>query len=120
MKKFGVLALTLLSACGSPATRPQSTVMDQIEREVILPVGARSLEKYARLYTNIPNGQVVGIYVSSTLDNVPVGQRKWFKDIHHISKPNGVGCEIVYVIYDLNRKRVTAPFCEREKGDRSQ
>jgi hypothetical protein len=91
-------------------------MMDEIERNVTLPTGARPIGRYARSYTGIWNKTVFGVYTASPQDDVPLGYRRWFNDIHQISPPAGEGCAVVNVMYDPRDKRLVA-VCEHGSGE---
>jgi len=117
MRQIITIGLSLVAAaCGTGETPRQTAIMDKIEHGVTLPVGAAPLKTYARSYTDTWDQKVIGVYAVSTQDHVPIGGRRWFKDIQHISSPAGQGCAVVYVIYDLRKKRLATPFCKYAPG----
>jgi len=106
-------AAMLLSACGTVETRRQAATMDKIERQARMPKDALALTRYSRFYTAAKSGEVIGTYVASAYNDLPVGQRRWVKDINHLPAINDGGCSIVNVIFDPTTNRTQA-FCNGE------
>lgn len=104
-------AVVLLSACGAAENPRQAATMDMIERQVRMPKEALAFPRYSRFYTTASSGEVIGTYVASGHNDLPVGQRRWVKDIYHLPAIDDGGCFIVNVVFDPKTKRVTQAFC---------
>jgi hypothetical protein len=104
-------AAVLLSACGAAENPRQAATMDMIERQVRMPKEALALTRYSRFYTAAKSGEVIGTYVASAHNDLPVGQRRWVKDIYHLPAIFDGRCFIVNVIFDPKTNRVTQAFC---------
>lgn len=85
--------------------------MDVIEQQVHLPKDAVALDRYSRFYTEANSGEVIGTYVAGAQSGLPVGQRRWVKDIYHLPAIDDGGCFIVNVIFDPKTKKVTRASC---------
>ncbi len=85
--------------------------MDTIERQVRMPKEALALTRYSRFYTAIKSGEVIGTYVGSAHNDLPVGQRRWVSDVYHLPAINDGECFIVNVIFEPKTNRVTQAFC---------
>lgn len=85
--------------------------MDMIERQVRMPKEALALTRYSRFYTAAKSGEVIGTYVATAQNDLPVGQRRWVKDIYHLPAIDDGGCFIVKVIFDPKTNRVPQAFC---------
>jgi len=99
-----IVVMTLLGACVQPGSPQHERIMDTIERQVQLPVGARPLADYARYYATDPSGRVIAIYTTfsaPTMEdhNLPVGQRRWVEEYGHLPNMVGGGCDTVNIVY---------------------
>ncbi len=135
-----VVAALLLTNCSTPEERQQNALMDQIEKQVQLPKGARPLGDYARYYTYAENGDVHGVYLMpfndesragesceelsanftsrdvpcpslQSPDAIAVGKRKWLVDRHDLPFINDGGCMEVDVVFDPLKARVKSVDC---------
>src|SRR4051812_24975747 len=61
----------------SAVERRRGQIMDEIERQVALPAGAYAFDAYARVYTELPGGGVVGQYSHNPTERVSPGARAW-------------------------------------------
>ena len=114
--------------------------MDQIERQVRLPEGARSIEDYARYYAQSSNSKIIAKYLvpisydlgpdegcEELLENfssrevrceplpafpgIAAGERKWLEDEGELPSMSDGGCMQVTVIYDRAKSAVTSALC---------
>lgn len=60
---LALLALFAGSACSAQSSE-QEAIIETIEKAVVLPEKAGSLEEYSRNYASGPDGKVIGIYVT--------------------------------------------------------
>ena len=111
MRIEAFLAAVLLSACGAAEDPQQAATMDTIERQVRMPKEALALTHYSRFYTAAKSGEIIGTYVASAHSDLPVGQRRWVKDIYHLPAIDDGECFIVNVIFDPKTNRVTQASC---------
>ena len=105
------LAAVLLSACGAAEDSRRTATMDTIEGQVRMPKEALALARYSRFYTEAKSGEVIGTYVASAHNDLPVWQRRWVSDIYHLPAIDDGGCFIVNVIFDPKTNKVTQAFC---------
>ena len=80
--KLIAVATILLTACSSSEERKHDALMDQIEKQVRLPDGARPLTEYARYYTSDRDGRVFAVFTTfrePKFDtfNLEPGKRRW-------------------------------------------
>lgn len=106
-----IFAPLLLAACGAAENPRQAATMDVIEQQVRLPKDALALDRYSRFYTAAKSGEVIGTYVAGAHNDLPVGQRRWVKDIYHLPAIDDGGCFIVNVIFDPKTNKVTQAAC---------
>jgi hypothetical protein len=111
MKIEPFFAAVLLSACGAAENPRQAATMDVIERQVRMPKEALALTRYSRFYTAANSGKVIGTYVASAHNDLPVGQRRWVTNIYHLPAIDDGECFIVNVVFDPKTNRVTQAFC---------
>jgi hypothetical protein len=114
--------------------------MGQIERQVQLPNGARTLAEYARYYASGDNGEVIAVYLipinndprpgdrcEELTENftsrqvpcapmrpawaMPAGKRRWVKDQHDLPYVNDGECAQVTVVFDKSKSAVKSAEC---------
>ena len=114
--------------------------MNQIEKQVQLPKGARPLGEYARYYADTKGGEVVAVYLipmndeirpgescAELLENfttrevpcepmhhpwaVGAGERRWVKSEQDLPFINDGGCGQVTVIFDKAKSVVKRANC---------
>ena len=90
--------------------------MESIEKQVQLPVGARSLTDYARYYANDPSGRVIAIYTTFSAPtmndhDLPVGHRRWIEEYGRLPNVVGGGCGTVNIVYYPATDRIALPAC---------
>ena len=90
-------------------------MMDQIEQRVQLRADALKLDKYARYYASDGN-RVVGTYINlvdpkNQYYDVPIGKRRWIKDLRNLPGISDGGCSVVIVIYNQVTKKVEEVSC---------
>ena len=111
MRIAPLLATMLLAACGVAEDPQQAAMMDVIEQQVRMPKEASPLSGYSRFYTTVDTGEIIGTYVASAHSGLPVGQRRWVKDIYHLPAIDDGECFIVNVTFDPKVRKVTQAFC---------
>lgn len=133
----------LLGGCSSPQERERKTLMNEIEKQVQLPKGARPLSEYARYYANKDDGVVVAVFLIPIKDDIapgesceelfenftsgkmpcepmqfewalPAGERRWFKDQRDLPWINDGGCAQVDVEFDIAKSTVKHVECNGE------
>lgn len=136
MKTLRLLLPLLVMSCGGPSD-PHSQVMDQIERNVILPAGAAQLSDYSRYYAGVKGGRVQAAFVihpeiyrqgvrdfcaSKKVRSFPCspdgksklpgpGERIWLRTPDEMPIPSGGGCEAVTFQYDPQSGEFTRREC---------
>jgi hypothetical protein len=68
-----VLAL-LLSGSSPPDIRQRDQLLDNIERSIRLPAGAKPLNSYVHYYAPAGRGMIAGMYMLPGLDDLPPGE----------------------------------------------
>ncbi len=141
MKATAIFALVIgLAACSTPEERQRAAVMDQIEKQLQLPEGARPFGEYARHYAERDNGHVVGVYLVPFEDEIrsgesceeldanfashPVprepmempkqlaaGEREWLKSPRDLPFISDGGCAQITVIFDKAKSAVLSAEC---------
>ncbi len=111
MKNAPFLTAVLLAACGPIEGPQQAATMDVIEQQVQMPKEALAISKYSRFYTTAKTGEIIGTYVASSHNDLPIGERRWVEDIYHLPAINDGECFIVNVIFDPKAGKVTQAFC---------
>ena len=106
------LALFVL-VCASGAQTEQITLMDEIERSIAMPIGARPLAEYARFYARARDGKIVGAYILPTTGvpfSLKAGERRWSDEEHVPVRLDG-GCSYVRFEYDPRTRSFLGPDC---------
>jgi hypothetical protein len=91
-----------------PTWSPDRQIIDELERTVTLPAGAKLLKQYSRYYAGtVRNGVrvVVATYISGLDVSRIVGSEAALPGVL-----DG-GCDIVNVEYDVKRHRFVQVFC---------
>jgi hypothetical protein len=96
------LAVLLLVGCSPPEQNKQSSIMDEVERDVKLPPGAAPLSQYKRYYAYDTNGNVLAEYVRGS------DQRDWVADHKSFPVISDGGCGVVNVRHNLRSGRSEA------------
>lgn len=100
-----LLALSTLAAGGGDPDPNHQKLIDEIERKVTLPAGAKRLDRYARYYLKRDH-LIEGHYVAndylrgSELANLPPGHSRWLDDPKKLPLVRSRGCSHVTVTYD--------------------
>ena len=131
--------MLLLSGCSTAEERDREAVMNQIEKQVQLPDGARPLREYARYYAE-HEGEVVAVYMIPPNDEIrpgdgceellenlttrevpcepmktdwamPAGERRWFRSEQELPFINDGGCLQITVIFDRAKAVVKSADC---------
>ncbi len=105
------IATILLMACSTVEDPQQAATMDVIEQQVRMPKEALALSSYSRFYTAARTGEIIGIYVASAHNDLPVGQRRWVEDIYHLPAIDDGECFVVNVRFEPEAGKVTETFC---------
>ena len=101
---FALAALT--AGCMPPASTRNSSLMNEIERQVRLPRGAGELHQYARYYSWIEERRKVhAVYIRGGR----LG-RRWL-NYNYIPQADVRGCNAVALTYDAEAERVEAIGC---------
>lgn len=111
MKMLALFMFVFLAACGASENSRQAALMDEIESQVQMPSEAGALDRYSRFYTQAKSGEIVGTYVKSAHDNLPIGRRRWVTDLYHLPAIDDGGCLIVNIVFDPMTKKVTQALC---------
>ena len=130
----------LLSGCSTPEERGREALMDQIEKQVQLPKGARPLSEYARYYAETGKSEVHAVYLipisgelgpgegcselteNFSLKDVPCeptadfpglapGERKWVADEDELPFMMDGGCMQVTVVFDKAKSVIRSAHC---------
>lgn len=96
------LAILLLAGCSKPEHAEQASIMDRVEKEVKLPLGAASLHQYKRYYAYDANGDVRAEYVRGP------NERQWLADYKSFPVVSDGGCVVVTVRHSLRSRRSKA------------
>jgi hypothetical protein len=133
-------AVILFSGCSTPQERDREALMNQIEKQVRLPINARSLDEYARYYADGEDGKVVAVYLipindelppdqscEELLENLmtrelpcelvksdwamPAGKRRWMKSEQNLPFISDGGCAQVTVIFEKAKSVVKSAEC---------
>jgi len=95
-------------AGAEPAWTPNRQTIDELERTVKLPAGAKSLEQYSRYYAGATrNGiqVVLATYISG------LNVSRIIASEAALPRILDGGCDIVNVEYDVKRHRFVAIYC---------
>jgi hypothetical protein len=111
-----LIATFLLSACSAAEERQHSQLMDQIEKQILMPAGSRPIAEYARYYAFDKKGRVIAIYTTwiepdDASLNLPTGQRRWVSDEGHLPGISEGGCGVVEVLFDPATDEVKRAEC---------
>lgn len=124
-----ILACAVLSACDTrpvpdrrlaaddvtqvrePARPDRRTIMDAIERQVVLPPGAQPLDRYARFYADGPGGDVTGVYVGQPPPEWTTGTRQWVDRLGDLPAIDDGGCSVIGLVYDPVRRTLRGVAC---------
>jgi hypothetical protein len=108
----------LLCACSPSEHQHQAAVMNQIEKAVVLPSGAKPIENYARYYAAGSANKVMVVYVIPPDEPQPYelrkGQRTWLTDYRLLPSINDGGCSVIEFSFDLQSSRVEHLLCNGE------
>lgn len=140
MTRLLVLSLAIALTGCAPRT-DHAMLMDNIEHAVRLPVGALSLDHYARAYAKGPGNRVLGVYfIPSAPDPARCGQasaqdarggaiascpppegmspnaRRWFDTPAALPRAKGSGCAWIDLRFNVDTHRVETVACH---GDMS-
>jgi len=55
-------------------------------------------------------GEIIGLYVASAHNDLPVGQRRWVEDIYHLPAIDDGECFVVTVRFEQAAGKVTQTF----------
>jgi hypothetical protein len=138
---FGIGIALLIMSCSPPEQGLRDALMDRLEREVHLPQGARSIEKYARYYADSGDGEFTAIYLIPTEDEIGPGvgcaelgadsisrevpcrsttrpawaieanERRWLRDKKDLPFQCDGGCSQVTVVFDKAKSVVKSARC---------
>jgi len=115
-------------------------MMNEIEKQVQLPKGARNIDNYARYYAAGPEGQVIGIYLLPVggsavtgeceelmedmtsrpvpcpqlrfpTDDIKAGERRWLEDQQKLPLVNDGGCDVVNVLFNPTTRQIEQAIC---------
>lgn len=141
MKSGIIIACSMiLIACSTPEDGKEIRIMDQVERIVRLPTGARPIDQYARFYTYGEDGEVVAVYLLPSSDipqsaqceeitdemhsqaascpsvpgptgSVAAGERRWVNDRHKLPLVTDGGCSVVNVRFNPATQKVNDVYC---------
>ncbi|HET6942938.1 MAG TPA: hypothetical protein VFH89_12320 [Sphingomicrobium sp.] len=90
--------------------------MDQIEKQVRLPISTRPLTEYARYYTSERNGRGFAIYTTfrepkfDTL-NLEMGKRRWVSDPGRMPSISDGGCGVIEIEFNSSTGMVERTEC---------
>jgi hypothetical protein len=107
-----LLLLASLHAATSPART--ETLMNEIERTVVLPNGADALRAYDRGYALANPDKVVGIYLMRARagsGQTPSGKRKWYGTVADLPFVFDGGCMQVRLEYQISTHRFLSVSC---------
>ncbi|WP_242154433.1 hypothetical protein [Sphingomonas sp. BAUL-RG-20F-R05-02] len=103
----------LLAPTGVRVTLPpvdRTALASEIERTVVMPVGAHPIGAYTKDYALTGVGTVVGRYDLPPTRR-PAAPGRWFDDPADIPKIFDGGCSVVNVEYDLTARKVLSVSC---------
>ena len=107
MKALIALAIALMTY-GLAVSDPNDGLLDRIEANVSMPVGAERVEVYARYYAITNDGSdITGIYLR--IGNEAPG-RRWVNERELPIVMDG-GCGVVTVVADAATATVRSVFC---------
>jgi hypothetical protein len=127
----------LTFGCGSVSDEPNSSVLDNVEAQVVLPRGSEPLSRYSRYYAAGRDGHVEAYYVmhspgdvdfvrdtcrrlktnvfpclpNGNIALVPAGRRKWLSDYRKLPLMHGGGCGGIRFAYDPKTTRFSPLVC---------
>ena len=135
------IAFLLVAGCSTPEQRRHEALMNQIEKQVQLPKGARPLSGYARYYAYGEGGQIVGFYMvpqdddvrpgetceqvfenlktrevpcpvtEHAPDEISAGRRRWLRDFNGLPGISDGGCIAVNLVFDPTTATVKEIAC---------
>ncbi len=138
---LSLAAFGLVAGCASPEERRRADLMDEIERNVVLPPGAQPLRTYARTYKFVaperveafyftPDDRLDGDFCAGTKEGgrtngqvllackppwgLGAGQRRWLDDDVHLPAVSDGGCYYISINYDLSDGGRPEAYCNGE------
>ena len=133
-----VVVAFFLSGCSSNEQRNREAMMDDIERQIELPAGARHLENYARAYRESAPNRVSAIYFTPLKpdpdfcrgarsggadnagqialscpppDGMNQGERRWFPGKQALPDVLDGGCNYIDVEFNVGSRRIISAEC---------
>jgi hypothetical protein len=116
--------------------------MDEIERSLVLPNGAKPMKDYARYYWRVENDRIAARFVvplepasggcdvilpddstrpctvnetvSATVAEMPAGERRWLEPAGEAPDIFDGGCSEVNILYDRRARRFLEVACNGE------
>ena len=100
-----------MAALQDPARPDRRTIIDAIERRVVLPPGAQPLDRYARFYADGPGGEVTGVYVGLPPPEWPPGTRRWVERLGDLPIIDDGGCSVIGLVFDPAKRTLRDVGC---------
>ena len=127
----------LITGCGGSRSDRQSMIMNKIEQQVRLPVGALRYDEYSRYYAQDGRDRIAAAYVvhpesvrefaakvcapmkekvfpcsgDGKSELAPSGTRMWLPHVGDLPVPQGGGCEAVTFLYKPSTNTFSRPQC---------